>query len=133
MHWLIGVLYSTSTTEGFFIPDPVNIQQVLTIPEPGMGGEDESMQFKGIHVSSSSFKIIRGFAAWNTIPGILLYPECPNCDWFEPNKYLNWVVIVDQDFILYNLIWSELLVPDDVCPFGTIPAAVSIEWNVEES
>jgi len=130
-HWLVGWLYSSSKTEGFFKPDSVHEQQILTIPEPGVGGEDEALEFRGMHISISGFKIINGFAVWNTLPGKILFPYCPNCDYFINNAYLNWLAIADQDFILYNLIWSELEVPHGVCPFGTIPPTESIQWNVE--
>jgi hypothetical protein len=130
-HWLLVVLYSSSTTEGFFKPDPSHDQQILAIPEPGVGGEDEALMFTGVHVSSSGFQSIKGFAVYLTLPAVSLYPECPNCNWFPEDAYFNWLVLADEDFVLYQLMWSEILVPDSVCPFGTIPATESIQWSVE--
>jgi len=47
-HWILAMLYSTTTTYGFFIPD-----KLFSVPIPGVPASSEFLRITGMHVSSS--------------------------------------------------------------------------------
>ena len=117
-HWLLAMLYSTTTTYGFFIPD-----KLFSVPIPGVPSSSaDFLRFTGIHISKSETKIIKGVAIFMTTPVASLFPGYPE------DMYLINVGLCDEDLMLYQFMWCNQLLES---PFGTIPAADVLQWNVE--
>jgi len=120
-NWLVAVIYSTSSTYGFFKPN-----ELISMPIPGITPTPkykENLNFIGIHVIGSEVQRIKGFALYLTAP-------LASIGWPGPG-YVNGVglgiPLEGDDLIIYQLMWS------DVFPgIPGVPLAEAIQWNVEE-